>query len=60
MVLHAVLEQLEKVACSKTIQLCTYGACTRWLAQRPWLVPCDENFDHEFKLAIFRSTQCVT
>jgi hypothetical protein len=54
-VLHTVLERLGDVARSRPIQIGAYGPCTRWLAQCSWLVPCDENFSHEFKLAIFRS-----
>jgi SAM-dependent methyltransferase len=52
---RTVLERLAEVVRRKPIQVCSYGPCTQWLAQCSWLVPCDENFNHEFKLAIFRS-----
>jgi SAM-dependent methyltransferase len=54
-VLQRVIDRLHDVAHSHAITVAAYGACARTLAAQPWLAPLDDHFDHEFKLALFRS-----
>jgi len=53
--LQAVLAQLEAVARTHPITLATYGACTRDVAQQPWVQPTvQQAFAHD-TLSLFRS-----
>lgn len=58
-ILQSVLTKLREVARWRPITLCTYGPCTPMVAQEPWLHPLDDHFTHEFKLAIFQSTDRI-
>jgi hypothetical protein len=55
-VLQEVLERLQQQSRQRAITLCTYGPCTPVVAQQPWLGLTAGSVNHEFALAIFRST----
>jgi hypothetical protein len=55
--LEQVLGRLQDLALRSPIVLCTYGPCTLRVAREPWLSNVDGNADHDFKLAVFHSTQ---
>lgn len=52
-IFQAVLDKLRRVSESRPIRVCTYGACTEWAAQLPWLR--GAGADSPFELAIFHS-----
>jgi SAM-dependent methyltransferase len=53
--LQEVLAKLHQVAQQQAIRVCTYGSCTRQVAQEEWLRNLDGLADNEFALAIFQS-----
>jgi SAM-dependent methyltransferase len=53
--LQEVLVKLRAEACTRTISIATYGACTRDVMQQPWLQPTvQQTFTHD-TLAFFSS-----
>ncbi|MGE3538161.1 MAG: class I SAM-dependent methyltransferase [Candidatus Tectimicrobiota bacterium] len=56
-ILRQVLARLQAVAALHPIVLATYGACTRDVAQQPWVQLCaEQRFAHE-TLSLFRSVR---
>jgi hypothetical protein len=53
--LQEVLEGLWSESQKRTIRICTYGPCTPRVSEQTWLRRIDQNPDHEYALAIFRS-----
>jgi SAM-dependent methyltransferase len=54
-VLQAVLARLETEARTRPITIAAYGACTRDVAQQPWLQPTVQRAFEYDTLALFRS-----
>jgi protein-L-isoaspartate O-methyltransferase len=57
-VLQTVLARLETEARTRPITIAAYGACTRDVAQQPWLQPTGQQAFEYDTLALFRSTRC--
>jgi SAM-dependent methyltransferase len=58
--LQEVLEKLEGESRKRSIKICTYGPCTPHVSNQSWLRRIDQveqNADHEYELAIFKSVQ---
>jgi SAM-dependent methyltransferase len=53
--LQQVLSRLQCEASLRPLRVCSYGPCTPVIARQSWLISTDDNADHEFKLALFRS-----
>jgi hypothetical protein len=54
-ILHAVLGRLREQAALCPIRVCSYGTCTREIAQMPWLQVQRPEMVHDFRLAVFHS-----
>lgn len=52
---RAVLDKLHEASRQHELKLCTYGPCTLAVADEPWLASLDDNANHTFKVALFRS-----
>ncbi len=58
--LQEVLEKLKGESRKRAIRICTYGPCTPHVSNQSWLRrvgQVDQNADHEYESAIFRSIQ---
>ena len=58
--LQEVLEKLKGESRKRAIRICTYGPCTPHVSNQSWLRrvgQVDQNADHEYESAIFRSVQ---
>ena len=53
--LQEVLEKLEGESRKRTITICTYGPCTLQVSNQGWLRRIDQNTNHEYELAVFKS-----
>ncbi|MEN8172311.1 MAG: hypothetical protein ABFS03_05465 [Chloroflexota bacterium] len=54
-IFETVFEILHQESFKRQITVCSYGTSTVPIAELPWLHIADQNFIHDFKLAIFKS-----
>lgn len=50
-----LLDKLHHQGRQRALKICTYGACTAWVAQQPWLQSVNANVENMYKLGIFHN-----
>ncbi len=53
---QAVLDRLREEARARPIRICTYGSITRRVFEQPWLQIHDPEANHNYRMAVYRST----